>query len=139
VSHSLAGPAPVLSVTDGSAAVLTLFAEAPLGYGFLTGNADFFSVMTSSARPDGAGVLDHPKTSLEGWTALNLDLLSRRAVFYGASRAVFHGSAPELDSDALCADLQAGARLDRAALLLASIPALYSIVRIFALTSISLL
>ena len=72
--------------------------------------------MTSSACPDGAGVLDHPEPPLEDWTALNSDSLSRCAVLYGASRAVFHGSARELDSDALCADLQAGARLDRAAL-----------------------
>ena len=41
VSYSLAGPAPVLSVTDGPAPVLTLFVEAPLGNSFLTGNADF--------------------------------------------------------------------------------------------------
>ena len=114
VSYSLAGPAPVLSVTDGPAPVLTLFAEAQLGFGFLTGNADFFYVMTSSARPDGARVLDHPEPPLEGWTALNSDSLSRCAVLHGPSRAVFHGSAPELDSDACCADLQAGAWLDRA-------------------------
>ncbi len=93
----------MLSVTDGPAPVLTLFTEAQLGFGFLTGNADFFSVMTSSARHDGAGVLDHPEPPLEGWKALNSDSLSRRAVLYYAFRAVLHGSAPELDSDALCA------------------------------------
>jgi hypothetical protein len=32
VSYSLAGPAPVLSVTDGPAPILTLFAEAQLGF-----------------------------------------------------------------------------------------------------------
>ena len=31
VSYSLAGPAPVLSATDGPVPVLTLLAEAPLG------------------------------------------------------------------------------------------------------------
>ena len=79
-------------------------------------NADFFSVMTSSVCPDGAGVFDRPEPPLEGWTALILDSLPLDslplcAALHGATRTAVRVGALELDSDALCADLHVGALL----------------------------